>query len=353
MTGWKDHLERLCKMQGYEKPPTAAGLRLDSNENLLIPQDMQHEMLKTSADRIDVREYPKDSVQRLVRALSGYLSVPEDMISVGNGSDQILDMILAHLVGSGAKTVVTEPTFSFFVDRCRLHGITTVQVPCSDDMMIDCQTILKESRGADMIYLDSPNNPTGYQIPQRDLQEMVESFEGFVVLDEAYAEFAEYSAHQMAVSAPNLIVVRTMSKAFGLAGLRVGYVVAGNHIIEPFSRIVQHPYPLSSISAETALLALERAVQVSHSWDTARLERGRIVKSLQEYDAFRVFDSKANFVLFDAGSAHHRVHKALSEQGISIRKIGRVGGYEGCLRVTVGPREANSRFLLAVRDLLK
>ena len=149
------------------------------------------------------------------------------------------------------------------------------------------------------------------------------------------------------------MVVRTLSKSFGLAGLRVGYMVAGRRITEPFSGVIQYPYPLSAVSIESAIMALERAGEVAASWDLVRSERRRIIDTLRKYGPFRVFESDANFVLFDAGGADDRIHKALAEQGILVRMLGQIGPASGCLRVSVGTRKMNSRFLLAIRDLMK
>jgi histidinol-phosphate aminotransferase len=151
----------------------------------------------------------------------------------------------------------------------------------------------------------------------------------------------------------NLIVVRTFSKTFGLAGLRLGYVIANKKFIDVFTRVLQYPYPLNTLAIEAGALALQKAEQISETIETIKQERSRIIKKLRESGAFDVFDSKANFVLFDARGADKRIYTALLEQGISIRKLGKIGKHEGCLRVTVGTKEMNSKFLLAIRDLLQ
>ena len=149
------------------------------------------------------------------------------------------------------------------------------------------------------------------------------------------------------------MVVRTLSKSFGLAGLRLGYVIADKRLMDVFTGVVQYPYPLSTITIEAGIAALECMPRIREAAASVRAERTRIIRTLREHDVFEVFDSRANFVLFDAHGAYKRVHAALAEQGIAIRRIGRIGSHHGCLRVTVGTREMNSRFLLAVRDLLR
>jgi histidinol-phosphate aminotransferase len=138
-----------------------------------------------------------------------------------------------------------------------------------------------------------------------------------------------------------------------MAGLRLGYVVANKKFIDVFSRVLQYPYPLNTLAIEAGILVLQKAKQLDETINTIRQERLRIITKLRESGAFDVFDSKANFVLFDARGADKRIYTALLEQGISIRRLGKIGKHEGCLRVTVGTKDMNSKFLLAIRDLLQ
>ena len=349
MNWFEERLKSLSGAPSYKRPPPYDGLRLDSNENLAIPPQIQGELAPRTPS--DIRQYPVDGAERLIGGLAAYLKMPEDCISVGNGSDQILDLILSHMAGS--SILASNPTFSFFADRCRLHNIRLAQVPCLEDMAPDMERITREAADADMLYLDSPNNPTGYQICEGDLRRLLQSCRNPVILDEAYADFAEYSAYTWIRDAPNLMVVRTMSKSFGLAGLRAGYMVARPEITKTFREKVQYPYPLSSVSVDYALGALRISSRIEATWAMIRKERRRIAQSLRRFGAFTVFESSANFVLFDAGGSYRRIHQALAEQGIMVRMLGPVGGATGCLRVSVGSRQINSRFLMAIRDLMK
>jgi len=219
-------------------------------------------------------------------------------------------------------------------------------------MKLNIKDFIKQSKNADILYLDSPNNPTGFQFSKNELQKLVKSFDGLVIIDEAYGEFSEYSLSNMVKTQENLIVVQTLSKSFGLAGLRLGYFLASKKFTEAFMNVLQYPYPISTITIESGIQALEKSNIMKDTIDVIKIERKRIIETLKKYDAFEVFDSKANFVLFDAHGAYKRVYSALAEQGISIRKLGKIGNHKGCLRVTIGTKEMNSKFLLAIRDLL-
>jgi len=275
------------------------------------------------------------------------------MIGVGNGSDQILDLMLVNLCSKKTKILTSDPTFGFFEERCKLYSIPTIKIPFSEKMKLNIDDFIRKSKSADMIYLDSPNNPTGFQFTRNELKKLIKSFKGPIVIDEAYVEFADSSVVSLVKKFDNLIVVRTLSKAFGLAGLRLGYFVASKKIADVFTKIIQYPYPLNTLAIQCGILALEKSNKIESIFSLIKKERKKIIQSLRKTEAFDVFDSNANFVLFDARGADRRVYNALIEQGISIRKLGKLGVHKGCLRVTVGTSEMNSKFLLAIRDLLE
>ena len=345
-------IKEFSSIGGYQKPelfPDA--LKLDSNENYVISRQFQQDLITNAKKNCDVREYPLGGVERLINQLSKFLKVDSSMIGVGNGSDQILDLILSNFASKQTRVLTSNPTFGFFEERCKLYSIPVTAIPFSNNMTLDIKEFLKVSN-SDILYLDSPNNPTGFQFQKNDLQKLVKSFDGLIIIDEAYGEFGDFSLSNMVKSQENLVVVQTLSKSFGLAGLRLGYFIANKKFTDAFNHVLQYPYPVSTLTIESAILALEQSVQMKDAVQIIKEERKRIIENLRKYDAFEVFDSKANFVLFDAHGSHKRVYDALAEQGISIRKLGKIGKHEGCLRVTVGTKEMNSKFLLAIRDLL-
>ncbi|MEK0327077.1 MAG: histidinol-phosphate transaminase [Nitrosopumilus sp.] len=354
MNWFEKKVIELSKFQGYQKPEIQSEtLKLDSNENFVISKQFQKDLIDAAKKNSDVREYPLGRLEKLVIALAKYLKVSPAMIGVGNGSDQILDLLLSNFCNKKTRVLTSEPTFGFFEERCKLYSIPTVKIPFSKDMTLDLENFLQKSKNADLLYLDSPNNPTGFQFTKKELEKLIKNFAGPVIIDEAYVEFGDFSILNLVKTQKNLIVVRTFSKEFGLAGLRLGYFIANKALIDVFSRIIQYPYPLNTIAIESGILALQKSKLMSESATLIKKERKRIIENLRKIEAFEVFDSKANFVLFDAKGADKRIYTALIEQGISIRKLGKIGKHKGCLRVTVGTKEMNSKFLLAIRDLLQ
>ena len=347
-------VEELSKLRGYQKPDKYSNtLKLDSNENLAIQREFSLDLINQTREKLDVREYPLGGTERLVVTLSDYIKMPSEMIGVGNGSDQIIDLLLTNFASKEATVLTSDPTFGFFEERCKLYSIPTIKIPFTDNMTLDLEKFLSNTKKADILYLDSPNNPTGFQFTRNQLQQLINEFEGLVIIDEAYVEFADYSVVDLTTKKDNLIVLRTLSKAFGLAGLRVGYFVANKNIVDVFTKVIQHPYPLNTIAIDVGILAVQKSKHISEIVNLVKKERARIIEKLRGMEAFEVFDSKANFVLFGARGAGLRMYKALIEQGILVKNLGKIGNQEGCLRVTVGSEEMNSRFLSAIRDLLR
>jgi len=350
---FQKELEKYSKLAGYKKPDKYSNIiKLDSNENYAIAQEFIQKMINEVKEGLDVREYPLGGIERLVQAISKYLGIPKEMIGVGNGSDQIIDLFLSNFASKETKILTSDPTFGFFEERCKLYAIPTIKIPFNKNMTLDLEKFLLNSKKAQILYIDTPNNPTGFQFQRKDLEKLIREFNGLIIIDEAYVEFSDYSTIELTRKFNNLIVLRTLSKSFGLAGLRLGYFVANEKIVDPFTKIIQYPYPLNALAIEVGIKALQQSQYFTDIANLVKKERSRIIAKLQEMKIFEVFDSKANFVLFSAGGSGQRIHKALIEQGISIKNLGKIGQREGCLRVTIGSQDMNSKFLTAIRDLL-
>ena len=351
---FKKKLDSLSSLKGYQKPEIHQGyVKLDSNENFAISTNFQNEIIEKARKITDVREYPLGRMEKLYENLSSYLKIPSNMIAVGNGSDQILDLFLSNFATKSTTVLTSKPTFSFFEERCKLYNLKMIQIPFSSKMTLDPDEFIKNSKKSDILYLDSPNNPTGFQFSKKNILKIIDQFQGLIIIDEAYGEFSDYSLAKITKKYDNLLVVKTFSKVFGLAGLRLGYFIATKKIIDTFRRVIQYPYPLNSLSIEAGILAIQKSNSINGVVETVKNERQRVIQNLRKFNAFEVFDSKGNFVMFDARGADKRVYTALKEQGISIRKLGKVATHKGCLRVSIGSREMNSKFLLAIRDLLR
>jgi histidinol-phosphate aminotransferase len=350
---FKKKVDELSKLKGYKKPDKYSNvIKLDSNENYAVKREFTLDLINQTQGSLDVREYPLGGTERLVSALSNYTNIPPEMIGVGNGSDQVIDLILTNFASNETKILTSEPTFGFFEERCKLYSIPTIRIPFTNSMTLELKKFISNAKKAKILYLDSPNNPTGFQFTKNELEQLIREFEGLIIIDEAYVEFADYSVIDLTKKIDNLVVLRTLSKSFGLAGLRIGYFVANKKVVDVFNRVIQYPYPLNTIAIEAGILALQKSKYFLDVANQIKKERLRIIEKLRAMKVFEVYESNANFVLFVAHGSSQRIYKALIEQGILIKNLGKIGSHEGCLRVTIGSEEMNSKFLLAIRDLL-
>ena len=272
---WFDSkVKEFTSIGGYQKPQlNENSLKLDSNENYVLSKQFQNDIVSGARKNSDVREYPLGGVEKLIQSLSKFVKVPSSMIGIGNGSDQILDLILSNFASKQTKVLTSNPTFGFFEERCKLYSIPLIAIPFSEDMKLDVKQFIKESKNADILYLDSPNNPTGFQFSKIELQKLIKSFDGLIIIDEAYGEFSDYSLSTLVKTQSNLIVVRTLSKSFGMAGLRLGYFVANKQFTYAFLNVLQYPYPLSTITIESGILALKKVNLMENATKIIKIER--------------------------------------------------------------------------------
>jgi histidinol-phosphate aminotransferase len=345
-------LSRISKLERYVRPEKVQGaIKLDSNENFALDGDFMTSAAKAAARHVDLREYPIDELDRLCSLLARYAGVNERYVGVGSGSDQIIELLLTTLVQKGGRATVFMPTFSYFINRCELHGILVDRVPLDADFELDAAMFSKRAKRADLVYLCSPNNPTGGQIPRKTAEAIINELDDTLVLvDEAYADFADYSLARLATRRDNVIVLRTLSKAFGLAGARIGYMVTNERMAQVFNSTIQSPYPVSTLSLAIASSVLERSVHVAKTIESVRRERERVAKKLSEISGVRVFRSDANFLFIETGRRYRAITDSLAQKGIAVKLFGNVGGHHGCMRVTIGTRRMNSAFLDCVRE---
>jgi len=342
------NIKRIAKLGRYTKPEKVEGaIKLDSNENFALDREFIAGITAEAAKKVDVREYPLDQLEQMYAQLAKYAGVSEKCVAAGSGSDQVIELLLSTL-GTRRATVFT-PTFSYFINRCELHGIKVDCVPLKRDFDLDISVFLKSARKSDLAYICSPNNPTGNQLDRKTVIEIIDSLRGRLVLvDEAYVDFADYSLSRDATKRDNLVVFRTLSKAFGLAGARVGYMVANEKFTKVFRSTIQSPYPISTLSLAIASGVLERAGYVKNTIDTIRKERTRVADRLAKIEGLQVFKSDSNFLFIEAGKNYQPISRALASSSIIVKLLGNLAGHRGCMRVTIGTEEMNDKFLQCV-----
>ena len=317
-------------------------IKLGSNENPLGPPPLAVEALIKHASQVSI--YPSADAGELVDALSGYTGFPASNIAAsGPGMDGLIDGLMRLIIARGDEVIIPTPTFSYYEISARANGATPVFVKRDEDYAVDVEAILEAaSSRTKVIFLCSPNNPSGNLVPEEDVRAIAESTRGLVFVDEAYVEFADSSLAHLVNDYDNIIVGRTFSKAFGLAGLRIGYGIMPQWLKSEYMRAAT-PFNVSGAAIAAGVGALSDVGHLEKSIELARV--GRVY--LKKHIPFEVYDSQANFVMVDVAPLKAKdVCEGLLEKGVIVRDCSsfRDAG-ESLVRVTVGTLEQNDRVI--------
>lgn len=344
--------EPVKELASRLKLPIDRILKLNANENLFLPRYTLQRILAEAAAETDPRLYPEGEEAVLAEKLARLHGASLTQIVLASGGDMIIDLVMSSLVKPGDTVLAVTPTFSMYPRTAKIRGLTYRTVPLDSRFMVDGERVLEESEGAGLIVLCNPNNPTSNQLPRGEVMKIVDGFEGFVLIDEAYAEYGEYSLIRETLERENLLVLRTFSKAYGLAGLRLGYGVTNTVIACTLSERYMMPFSIPSFVLRVGAKLLDERDTVLEAIEEVKRERGVLVDSLDEIEGVEAFPSATNFVLFTTYKPYEEVYDELLEKGVILRKIGAVPGYPDCLRVTVAPREITLKFLEALREVM-
>ncbi|PXY27281.1 histidinol-phosphate transaminase [Prauserella muralis] len=341
----------------YGAPQLDVAVRLNTNENPYPPPpelvaDVTESVRAAAAE---LHRYPDRDAVALRQDLAAYLSVStrvpltERNVWAANGSNEILQQILQAFGGPGRSALGFEPSYSMHPIIAAGTRTDWIPAPRRPDFTLDTAKAaeLVAERAPDVVFLTSPNNPTGGSIPLEDLEAVLRAAPGLVVVDEAYAEFSSQpsAANLLDAYPATLIVSRTMSKAFAFAGGRLGYLAAAPAVVDAL-QLVRLPYHLSTLTQAAARAALQHAEQTLASVARLAAERDRVAEALQGL-GFSPVPSDANFILFGRFADAQASWRSYADHGVLIRDVGIVGH----LRVTVGTPEENDAFLEASKEV--
>jgi len=326
--------------------------KLNLNENFFISREKLLELMVEALQDLDPRIYPQDGEERLREKLGAYVGLSANHIAVGNGGDEIIWRVAQLFLEKGDQAITISPTFSMYRHVVSLQGAKLIEVPLKADFSLDVDGLLSNTTPrTKVLFLCSPNNPTANQFEMDEVKSVIESFPGAVVVDEAYVEFADYSVAHFIKKYENLIVVRTFSKAFGLAGLRLGYCVADTEVVRMLSENIGLPYPVNIVSLKVGEKVLENIRVVEEAVREIRSEREKLVKALNDVKGVKAFNSKTNFVLFKTEKPLNEVYNRLLQKMIFVKKLGTVLGFQNCFRATVGLPWMNVMLIDALREI--
>lgn len=345
----------LRDFEPYDPAFSPCRVNLSANENTHeLPAEVRaaigEALLATPLNR-----YPDPMANALRDAVAARHGVAREAVCVGNGGDELLFNLLFAFGGPGRTLVTCPPDFAEYANFAAMCETPVARVPRDpEDFSIDSDALLAAARDAALVILTSPNNPTGDLVDHALVRRLIDETGALVLLDEAYVEFAPEGSSLVdwVAACPRLIVLRTLSKAFGLAGLRVGYVVADPAVIAALAAVRQI-YSVDVLAQAAALAALARREALAPVVDDIVAERARLSAGLSELPGVRAWPSAANFVLVRVPRAAEVRRRLRDEFSVLVRDFSAVPGLEGCLRISVGTREENDVLLDALATLVR
>lgn len=328
-----------------------APVKLNQNENPYdLPEALKRRVVEQALARPWSR-YPEFEPAGLVTKLAEVSGWKGDGILLGNGSNELIEALLRVTVSPGTPVVIPEPTFTLYALLTRILGGDVLTVPLGPELEYDAAELRGISRGtgAAVTIVCSPNNPTGGVLPFEEMGRLCREAPGLVVVDEAYHEFAGFSAVPLLAEHPNLIVLRTFSKAMSLAGLRVGYLLAAPELVREIAK-ARLPYSLDFFSQAAALEALAEPEALRAGVERLIAAREGLLHELYRIPGVRPYPSRANFILVELLEAEPKaVFEALYERGVLVRDVTAYPRLDSCLRVTVGTEDENATLVQALR----
>ena len=313
-----------------------ANIYLDANEN---PYDT------------DLNRYPDPYQRKLKVALAKLKNIDKSLVFIGNGSDEIIDLLFrAFCEPQEDKVFIFPPTYGMYEVSAKINNVEVVKLPLNKDFQLPSfETIEREIKSSGLLFICSPNNPTGNSFPLEEVKKIADNFYGLVVLDEAYIDFSEKeSGLSLLANTPNLVVLQTMSKAFGLAGLRVGMAFANPEIIAVLNKI-KPPYNVNSLSQVRVLETLNDREKVLAQISEIQSERTFLINALEQLlTVKKVYPSEANFILVEFEDAN-QVMRNLRKQGLIIRDKSKE--IDGALRLTIGIPQQNKILLETLKRI--
>jgi len=340
--------------EGYHSPQVDAEVRLNTNESPFAPPDEWREELLAALEEVSFHRYPDRPATELRQAVADLHGVAAEEVFCANGSNEVLQSVLLAFGGPGRRALLFEPTYALHSHIARITGTDVVAGSRDDDFLIDPQDAEQVIAAArpDITFLCSPNNPTGRAEPRETVERVVRAAPGLVVVDEAYGQFSPWTALGLRRTAqPGLVVTRTFSKTWALAGARLGYLVADPAVVEACEAVIL-PYHLSAQTQLAGLLALRHVPEMEARVSRITEERGRVAAALNDLPVDS-WPSDANFILFRPRERQaDDVWRSLLAHSVLIRNCASWEGLKGCLRVTIGTPEENDRFLQALKESL-
>ncbi|HVE20203.1 MAG TPA: histidinol-phosphate transaminase [Ilumatobacteraceae bacterium] len=344
----------LRSLEGYHSPQVDVRVRLNTNEAPTPPPTAWRDAFAAELSRVEWHRYPDRSATALRAAIAELHHVHPEQVFAANGSNEVLQTVLLAYAGAGRRVVTFEPTYQMHGHIARLTGSTVVEGERGSDFRLDVDSAVEliDATQPSVTFLCSPNNPTGLVEPASNVQTVLAAQPGLLVVDEAYGQFADWSALTMLDESIPLVVTRTFSKTWSMAACRLGYLVGPSALVAELDKVAL-PYHLDAAKQIAGRLALQFTEEMDVRVHEIVAERERLSATLSTL-AIDVFPSGANFILFRPQSkSGRRVWQELLDRSILIRDCSGWPRLTDCLRVTIGTRAENDEFLAAITEIVQ
>ena len=355
----KYYRDSLRELKPYDPHEVPYKIKLNANENPYgLPEEIIEEILR-KAKNLEYSRYPNANSVKLSEIVSSFWGLTRDNIVIGNGSDELIDYLIKAFSEKGRRIITTAPSFAMYKIYSIINGANFVQIPLSQsNFSLNEDKVLEEAKKEDssIVFIAYPNAPTGNYFAEDKITKIIKESGCLVVVDEAYFEFGEKTFVPLISQYDNLVILRTFSKAYSLASLRVGYLLSNPEIINEV-RKVKSPFNVNTFSQLAAQVVFENKEILKDNIKKIVEEREKLTNKINEFPSFKAHHSRTNFVLVEVGSKENTdlVYNSLLEQGILVQTVSdpAFSRSKYFLRITVGNREENDILLKGLENVSK
>lgn len=341
----------IFEQSGYSAPEVLDAIKMDANENPFTVQEPIRKKLFKALARVDLNRYPVAGSPALCERFARYYGVKKNMILPGNGSDELIQALCMTMKGSVNGVLVPVPTFSMYKIIAVNTGNKIVEVPLDRkfDLDVDAITAKMKKNFPALIFLSSPNSPTGNMFSRKKIEAVIRKAPGLVVVDEAYAAFSGQTLMSLLKKYDNVVFLKTLSK-LGMASIRLGFLIGNPDVIAQIDK-VRLPYNVNALSQVAAGLFLDHEHEFLKQINEIVKRRDELYGELKQIKWIKTYPSRANFIFFSCAFDSNRIYNKLAAQGIIVKNLNVLSTIPHCIRVTVGTRKENEAFVKALRSM--
>jgi histidinol-phosphate aminotransferase len=343
--------KEIFQQSGYSAPELTSAIKMDANENPFTIQEPLKRKLLEEMSRVDLNRYPAAGAPELRERFAGYFGVNNNMIMMGNGSDELIQILCMALRGKIKGVLIPVPTFSMYKIIAVNTGNKVVEVPLDKKFDLDVEAIngsIKDNFPA-LIFLSCPNSPTGNLFSRKKIEAVIQKAPGVVVIDEAYANFSGQNLMPLLKKYDNVIFLNTLSK-LGMASIRLGFLIGKPDILAQLDK-VRLPYNVNSLSQTAAGFFLDYEGEFSKQIKEIIQRREELYRGLNQIKWIKPYPSRANFIFFSCAFDSNRIYNRLVAEGIVVKNMNILPLMPNCIRVTVGNKKENEAFLKALKKV--